>query len=104
MRQQEIFNLVWKDISVERCEIQIQKSKMDYKQHSPGRTIALPAIVEHMLVQLARCLIRESAYNLNARIFPMTQSAFSQAWLGVVERAGIDDLHFHDLRHEAAST
>jgi hypothetical protein len=36
-------------------------------------------------------------------IFPMTKNAFKQSWSDVVERAGIADLTFHDLRREAGS-
>ncbi len=37
------------------------------------------------------------------RVFPITANAFRLAWERVKRRAGIDDLHFHDLRHEAIS-
>jgi len=37
------------------------------------------------------------------RIFPITANAFRLAWDRVKNRAGIKDLHFHDLRHEAIS-
>jgi integrase len=35
------------------------------------------------------------------RIFPMREQSFSQVWADVLRRAGIRDLHFHDLRREA---
>jgi integrase len=37
------------------------------------------------------------------RLFPITGNAFRLAWGRVKRRAAIDDLHFHDLRHEAIS-
>jgi integrase len=37
------------------------------------------------------------------RMFPISANAFRLAWERVKRRAGIDDLHFHDLRHEAIS-
>jgi integrase len=37
------------------------------------------------------------------RTFPITTNAFRLAWDRVRARAGITDLHFHDLRHEAIS-
>jgi integrase len=37
------------------------------------------------------------------RIFPITPNAFRLAWEHVRVRASMDDLHFHDLRHEAIS-
>lgn len=37
------------------------------------------------------------------RIFPTTRHAVKKSWGRACDRAGIDDLHFHDLRHEATS-
>jgi len=37
------------------------------------------------------------------RIFPFTPNAFRLAWERLLPRAKIEDLHFHDLRHEAIS-
>ncbi len=36
-------------------------------------------------------------------MFPMTANAVRLAWERLRRRAGITDLHFHDLRHEAIS-
>jgi integrase len=40
----------------------------------------------------------------NDLVFPIKAAAFRMAWDRVNAKAGIDDLHFHDLRHEAIST
>jgi integrase len=40
---------------------------------------------------------------MSDRIFPISANAFRLAWGRVKSRAGIDDLNFHDLRHEAIS-
>lgn len=37
------------------------------------------------------------------RVLDTTASAVQQAWERLVARLGIDDLRFHDLRHEAVS-
>ena len=37
------------------------------------------------------------------RIFLLTRNAFRLAWDRLRARAGLADLHFHDLRHEAIS-
>ena len=36
-------------------------------------------------------------------MFPITGNAFRLSWERVKKKAEIDDLHFHDLRHEAIS-
>ncbi len=37
------------------------------------------------------------------RVFPLSPNAVRLAWERLKRRAGINDLHFHDLRHEAIS-
>lgn len=37
------------------------------------------------------------------RLFPLSANAFRLAWERLKRRAGIQDLRFHDLRHEAIS-
>ena len=39
----------------------------------------------------------------NAPIFDVHVDAFKSQWRRLIELAGIEDLHFHDLRHEATS-
>jgi integrase len=41
--------------------------------------------------------------SITGMVFPTSQSAVKQAFARACERAGIDDLHFHDLRHEGTS-
>ena len=40
---------------------------------------------------------------LDDRVFPIAVESVKNAYHIAVERAGIDDLRFHDLRHEATS-
>jgi integrase len=39
---------------------------------------------------------------IDGRVFPLTPNAVKQAWDRARARAGLSDLHLHDLRHEAA--
>lgn len=41
--------------------------------------------------------------SIDGRVFATTNDAVKLAFVRAVERAKIDDLHFHDLRHEAVS-
>ena len=36
-------------------------------------------------------------------VFPVKAGTLKQSWVRLVKRAGINDLRFHDLRHEAIS-
>jgi integrase len=104
MRRQEIFNLMWSDIDGMGRRIHIRKSKTDKVMgRNNGTTIVLPREARNMLASLA--IPREGEWvdfpTDNKKIFPMTARAFSQAWDKMLKRAGISDLHFHDLRREA---
>jgi len=39
----------------------------------------------------------------NDRIFPVTKCALKMAWGRMMVLSGLEDLRFHDLRHEAVS-
>ncbi|ELJ9472277.1 tyrosine-type recombinase/integrase, partial [Escherichia coli] len=41
--------------------------------------------------------------NLHGNVFDYTASGFKNAWRIATQRLRIEDLHFHDLRHEAIS-
>jgi integrase len=118
MRRQEILNLRWADTDDVNRRITIRKSKTDKVMgRSNGTTIVLPAVAKHLLVTLAmmrakqRKIPGEKLEGLQGewfafpsdqeRIFPMTTFGFSQAWDRVLQRAGITNLHYHDLRREA---
>ena len=121
MRRQEIFNLVWADIDDNNRRIKIRKSKTDKATgKTDGAMIVLPAKANMLLVALVMALIADAGPELLAeagfkdqhdewefpqdddvRIFPMTEEAFTQSWSDALKRAGIEDLHFHDLRREA---
>jgi integrase len=45
----------------------------------------------------------EKPESTNAPIFNVHVEAFKSQWRRLIELAGIEDLHFHDLRHEATS-
>ena len=48
--------------------------------------------------------VRRAAEVLDAdMLFPTSPLALRLAWVRVTKRANLDDLHFHDLRHEAIS-
>lgn len=91
MRRSEIFNLRWEHVFVEKGYLIVNKSKNGSK-----RNIPINSVVKQILTDLS---YRESDF-----VFPLIPKttlfyAFSEA----VNRAGIKDLHFHDLRHSFCS-
>lgn len=51
----------------------------------------------------ARSTLGTLPHAIGGSVFPTTQSAVKQAFARACTRAGIEGLHFHDLRHEATS-
>jgi integrase len=116
MRPAEMFNLNWADIDIEKRRIEITKSKTDHMQEAAGRTIVMTEKALWIFIHIIWYL--EDKKKMGGRVFPMTTSAFGQAWAEVVKRAGIVEaylsrhpkaskdlanLRFGDLRHEAGS-
>jgi len=119
MRLQEVFNLDWRDIHIERRRIHITKTKTDYLNEVDGLWIVMTLSATWFLAQLHYHLNRPK----EGRVFPMNKGAFSQMWNSILMRAGIPfrdrdykqigtgitiqkdgiGLHFHDLRREATS-
>lgn len=108
MRLQEIFNLTWDDIDLDNRRIRITKSKTDYKSRRKGRTIVMSVNAYALAITHVTPLIASGKFDKSASIFmkedgPMTKDAFKQAWVHVLANAKIDDLTFHDLRHDAGT-
>ncbi|WP_430402525.1 integrase [Hyphomonas sp.] len=60
------------------------------------RTIPLSEMARSQLVHIDRLSDEE-------RLFDVSSNAFKLTWRRTVDAAGLVDLHFHDLRHEAIS-
>jgi integrase len=92
MRRGELLNAKWRDISLSRGTLHIPVTKNDYP-----RTIPLtPRAV--VLIERLKELNHE-----DERIIPISLDSMKMAWKRVLKRAKLNDLHFHDLRHEAIS-
>ncbi|MGE4062729.1 MAG: integrase [Rhodospirillaceae bacterium] len=90
MRRGEILRVEFAHRNAERRTLHIPTTKT-----ARPRTIALtPAASRILDEQQAKGYVRP---------FPTTGNAIRLAWQRIVKRAGIHDLHFHDLRHEAIS-
>jgi integrase len=90
MRQGEILSLEWKNVDLER-----RVARLPITKNGDGRDVPLSP--------KAVAILRSIPRSLDGRVFPITVGALQTAWKFAVKRAGINDLHFHDLRHEATS-
>lgn len=89
MRRGEILAMKWTDVDFRSKSLLILESK-----NGDSRTIPLSRDAIGVLDRLPRA---------KERVFPTSANGLRLSWDRVLKRAGIGDLHFHDLRHEAIS-
>ena len=101
MRRGEILSLRKEDIDLANSTLLIRLTK-----NGEPRTIPLSSVARNVLIaQLsASQWVTEGVIRLHKpSLFSYTPRGLSGAFLRLCRRIGIDDLHFHDLRHEATS-
>jgi integrase len=89
MRRGEILAIESNHVSLDKRCLLIPVTKNGH-----ARTIPLTADAIRVLEELPR---------VQGRLFPVAGNAFRLAWIRLRNRAGLNDLRFHDLRHEAIS-
>jgi integrase len=82
-------------LAIKNEHIDISKRTLLIPDSKNGRARTIPLSVQ--AVELV------TAHAKDSRLFPISANAFRLAWERVKRRAGIGDLNFHDLRHEAIS-
>jgi len=90
MRQGELLALRWENV-----DLTAQTAHLEDTKNGESRTVPLSSRAVAVLEALPR--------TDDPRVFPITSQAVKLAWKRACKRAGIEGLHFHDLRHEAAS-
>lgn len=96
-RMQEILKAEWKDISYKREAWDIPETNV---KTSVFRQVPLSEVAIAALKGMEAFKVEGES-----RVFHpwKDSSTLSKAWRRVVKRAGVDDFHFHDLRHEGVS-
>ena len=91
MRQGELIRLRWEHIDLSRRTAHLPDTK-----NGEARTVPLSTTAIRVLRALPR--------SLHGQVFPgITTEAIKRAYIRAVRRAGIENLRFHDLRHEATT-
>ncbi|RDK09165.1 site-specific integrase [Cupriavidus lacunae] len=88
-RRGEALSLTWDNVDLEGRTAFLPETKN-------GRSRKLPLRAD--LVAWLETLGRDSEL-----VFPINDSTLQKAWKRIAARAGLDDLHLHDLRHEGIS-
>ncbi|WP_081668601.1 site-specific integrase [Sphingomonas phyllosphaerae] len=89
MRRGEILDLEWRYVDLEKRTAHIPHTKTGH-----ARTIPLTE---------AGVAILKKQKASAGKVFPLSAIALRLSWNRLRERAGLSDLRFHDLRHEAIS-
>jgi integrase len=93
-RRGELLSLRWRDVDMRAQTVTFQQTK-----NGDARTITMTRTLRAARQALPRPL------DPDACVFPQrSPQALSRAFGYLVKRLGIKDLHFHDLRHDPAST
>ncbi|MCM2344950.1 MAG: site-specific integrase [Alphaproteobacteria bacterium] len=93
MRRGEILRLCWSDIDYDSRTLHIPITKNGH-----ARTIPLTSNA----IEILKALQFEDDAD-TYRPFPLSDNAAKLAWQRLLKRSGVEDLHFHDFRHEAIS-
>ncbi len=94
MRRGELTRILWADLDEERKLVLIRDRKHPRKKQ--GNHMWCPLLGDAMKV-----LRRQP--RVDARIFPVENEWVSDTFKTMCDQLGIEDLHFHDFRHEGTS-
>ncbi len=91
MRQGELLSMTGENLHAEERYVLLPDTKNGTARQVPLSRSALNAIAA------------TPRQRSSPRIFAVSQAVLKQYWLQALKDAGIEDFHFHDLRHEATS-
>ena len=89
MRRSEILSLTWENVDIQNGTCHLPMTK-----NGSPRTVPLTS--------KARQIVKSCSQN-SELVFPVSSNAVRLSWDRLRARAGVNDLRFHDLRHEAIS-
>ena len=100
-RQEEITRLQWADLAKEKSIALLRDAKHPRRKLGNHRTFRVPADAWAIIDRQPKLILEDCSED--PRIFPFNPKSIGAAFTRCVQFLGIDDLHFHDLRHEATS-
>jgi len=89
-RRRELLDTRWSDVEFDLRRLRIGLGKDGKMRYAPLSPDAM-ALLEHL------------PRSEDGRLFPLSGNAVHMCWRGILEKAGIKNLHWQDLRHEGAS-
>jgi integrase len=89
MRRSELLAMRWDDVDLEASTVLLRNTKNGFP-----RTVPLSPSALNVIKDMPRC---------GPTVFTISTNALRLAWERLRRRAGVLELRFHDLRHEAVS-
>jgi len=104
MRMREMFTLTWDQIDLDRRTIFLDRTKNGDSRQVPLSTVAV-AVIKDYFTTGSKGIVFPLFWNGDTSKLGLRRasSRLSGRWRAVAALAKCDDLHFHDLRHEATS-
>lgn len=93
MRRGELLSLRWCDVDLNRRVARLALTKNGDARDVPLSSRAVSAILA----------LRTELSTPTEHLFPLRAGSLEQTWMRLRERVDIEDLRFHDLRHEAVT-
>lgn len=93
-RQEALCSIPWRDLDEEKARLMIRNMK--HPRQTQGNDIETWVTAEGMKLVLSMPRKKD-------RVFPYSPDTISRLFTEACQILGIEDLHFHDLRHEAIS-
>jgi len=90
MRREEIATMEWPNIDLKQGIVHLPKTK-----NGAPRSVPLSPTA----IQILKSTLRR----INGTVFGMSKDAITRAMTVTRRKAGVKDVRFHDLRHEATS-
>lgn len=97
MRRGELLTLEWANVDLKKRVAMLPMTKNGTARAVPLSSRAV-SVLEGLRIEKDGVQVLP-----RGKVFPTTEAALKKAWERACERAEIEDLHFHDLRHEATS-
>lgn len=98
MRQAELMGLKWQDVNLKEGYLILHETKNGERRRVPLAGLGLSLLNEHAKV---RRLDTPLLFPSNKD--PLKPIDLRKPWLTVLKHTGIQDFHWHDLRHSTAS-
>ncbi len=101
MREEEICRISWSDFDRSGGIIVVRQRKDPRKKNDNDQRVPLVKLTGYDPIAL---IFEElGARDPVGRIFPYNSKSLGTAFTRACQKLGIEDLHFHDMRHEATS-